>query len=322
MKSLTIVYITSRHHPQGHWFLDSLETQLSPGDDVRVIVVDALLSKMPQAEADRYVQVLRPDPPVRDRVGLSFDKLKITAPKPTVWQGKHRVTKEDWWAASNARNTGIALCQTEWLAFLDDRCVLQPGWLDGVRGAMEGNYVVAGAYEKRTGMTVESGIIRNGGIVTGTDSRLEYCRKFYDPESAPHQMPGEWTFGCNLALPLEWALAVNGFEEEHCDGIGSEDSIFGLMLANNGFPMRYDPSMVMIEDRTPSASLPIMRREDKGVSPNDKSHALIDKLRGLKRTLNRFEIRELRNSVLNGGPWPAPTGSTTDWYDGQPLCEF
>ena len=79
-------------------------------------------------------------------------------------------------------------------------------------------------------------------------------------------------FGCTFALPLEWALQMNGFEEG-CDGLSMEDVIFGLMLKNNGFRIDYDPQMRMIEDRTEgeiSAGHGVGRRfearQDKGVS--------------------------------------------------------
>ena len=44
---------------------------------------------------------------------------------------------------------------------------------------------------------------------------------------------GGWLFGCTMALPLAWALEVNGFEEG-CDSLTGEDYIFGLMLDNSG----------------------------------------------------------------------------------------
>jgi glycosyltransferase involved in cell wall biosynthesis len=54
-------------------------------------------------------------------------------PKPTIWQGQHRVTKVNWWATSNARNTGIVLADHDYIVFCDDRSRLGPRWIDAVR---------------------------------------------------------------------------------------------------------------------------------------------------------------------------------------------
>lgn len=291
MKSLTIAYITSRDEPMLDWFVNSLERQSGFRREIDVIVVQSK-STAPLRFWHRHVDV-----------------------KPTVWQGKFQVPKDSWWGAANARNTAICLCRTKWLACVDDRCVLMPGWIEAIKRAMEGDYAVCGAYEKRTGVTVDNGVIMNAGIVIGEDTREKHTgAQFIDA-------PGEWMFGCNFALPLEWALAVNGFDE-NCDSLGMEDCIFGLMLANNGFKIKYDPAMKIIEDRTPEHCGPVMKRTDKGVSPNDKSHALLHKLRGLKSATHPINLREIRRIVLAANPFPNPWGPEVDWYDGQPVKDF
>ena len=132
---------------------------------------------------------------------------------------------------------------------------------------------------------------------------------------------GQWFFGCTSAAPLEWALAINGYEER-MDGLSFEDVIFGLMLTNAGYPLRYDPRMKIIEDRTPAELGTPPRRTDKGISPNDKSHAALQQFGSLKRAGHQWDLRAVRAKVLAGEPFPIPTGPTTDWYDGQPLAEF
>lgn len=286
-----------------YWLFDSLRLQIKPDDRIQIVVVD---SKKAFDEE-------------RDFTHLWIGSVHVP-PRPNVWQGKHRVTSKEWWAASCGRNTGICLAQHDWLAFLDDRCVLLPGWLDAIREAQAGNYAVFGAYEKRTSVTVEAGVIRNAGIVIGEDPREKYVRKFWHTPP-PHKCPGEWSFGCNIACPLEWALAVNGFCET-CDGAGFEDPFFGLFLANSGHETRYDLRMKMIEDRTPSELGNPITKTDKGCTPLDKSHKIKERLEKRKTALHDIDLRQIRSDVMRGLPFPIPTGPTHDWFDGQPLSEM
>lgn len=241
-------------------------------------------------------------------------------PKPTVWSGPYRLTKEDWWSKSNSLNTGLCLVQTEWVAFLDDRSVLMPGWLNSIADAMRGNYAVFGTYEKRKNMQVVQGAIIHPGEVTGIDHRVEHAQRFWGAVPV-HACGGEWAFGCNIALPTEWALQVNGFDET-CDGISCEDCMFGLMLQNNGFDLRFDSRMKMIEDRTPELMGKTPRREDKGVSPNDKSHALLAMLKTRKEAKHTIHLRTIIADLKDGKPWPAPWGPTHDFFDNQPISEL
>lgn len=301
MKSLTVAYITSRPEPEPRWFGESLLNMATGPIDV--IAVDKNL--LFEARTQQWKNL----------------RVRHVPPKPTVWQGPHRLTKADWWAASNARNTALCLCDTEWIAFVDDRSVLVGGWMEALEAAMAGNYAVCGPYQKRHSMTVEGGIIKHGGIITGEDNRVEYVKKYWSALENPYPCPGSWWYGCSTALPLEWALQVNGYDET-CDGLSGEDYVFGTMLQNNGYPIRFDVRMGIIEDRTPAKLGPVMKREDKGVSPNDKSHALLDMLKDLKRARHPWDLRQIRAHLRTGLGWPRPTWPTKDWYDGQPLSEL
>lgn len=302
---LTVAYVTARQEPNFQWFFDSLANQLGPHDKVKVIIVDLLADKRNQEAYEKH--------------GL---EVRWVEPKPTVWQGKHRITKQDWWAMSNARNTAFCLCETEWIACLDDRCVLLPSWLDAVKLAIAGNYIVVGSYEKRSNMLVERGFIKGFEKLIGTDKRLETSPKLM--RNCPHS----WFFGCTFALPLEVALKINGFEEG-CDGMSMEDVIFGLNLRNAGYHITFDPNLRMIEDRTEGEISSghsmggVMRRTDKGKSPDDKTHAALKRFGVLKRTEFTADLVGLRDYYRAKKAWPPlPISERTDWYDGQPISDF
>ncbi len=291
IKSLTIVFVTARHEPKIEWFFDSLNRETG-GDysNTNIIVVNSYYPS-----------------DIRSKIG----NLIITRPKPTIWQGEHRITKEDWWAKCNAMNTGIALCDTEWIAFVDDRCVLAHGWLHAIQDSMIGNYAVCGSYEKRAGMKVENGEIVDEGELLGIDVRRQ--RGF------PH-LTADW-YGGSCALPLEWCLRVNGYPEKYCDGLGFEDIAFGILLRNNHLEMRYDSRMRIIEDRTPTEIDGALKRASKP-SPTDNKHdakdyRILSIMGASTASGNSFDIGQLRERVLRGEPFPPPTADHYDWFDGE-----
>lgn len=308
--TLTCAYITSRLDCHIEWFFDSLRRQLKAGDKISVIVVDFYAELAGRKETFRTLAKELP--------------LVHVEPKPTIWQGKHRITSEDWWAMSNATNTAFCLCRDRWIACLDDRSVLLPGWLLAVRRAIRAGYGVCGSYEKVHNLIVENGEVKNyteprdtTGNPTGKDSRLPNL--LHTQLNDALVCPGEWFFGCSFALPMEWIFAVNGTDET-CDGISMQDCIFGLQLKNNGFPLCFDPRMKIIEDRTPDQLGRVMRREDKGVSPNDKSHAMLAMLRDEKRTRHDWDLKSISLKLLEGEPWPIPEAKKyVDWYDGEEI---
>lgn len=300
MLPLTIVYTTARHEPKFEWFFESLFSQCRDTDRPNVIVVDTL------ANARAGFMVENGSLPDLSR---TYFTTKHVLPKPTIWQGKHRITKEDWWAKSNALNTGIILCKTEWIAFVDDRSVLCDGWLRRVEAAMNGNYAVCGSYEKRANLQVENGEVV-GGEILGVDTRTPGLRDF------------DSYYGGSGALPLEWCLAVNGFSENMCDGLGSEDSQFGTTLLNSGYPVKYDSDMRIIEDRTPGQIDGALKRADKNshLGQRAKSWDIVRAFRHAATSGNSFDIRNLRDRVLlNGESLDSikPSASHFDWYDGQ-----
>jgi hypothetical protein len=296
--NITIAFVTCRREPEIGWFLDSLQNQCQTDQIAHLIIVDA---------AGAIEKVL----PTKYSC---FIKTTFTEPKPTVWQGRHRITKEDWWAMSNARNTALCLCDTSYIVWVDDRCVLGPRWLEGVREAANAEYAVCGTYEKHHNMRVENGNIIDPGRLDGKDARalngIALCH---------HQF-----WGGTYGIPVEWALKVNGWEEM-CDSLGAEDYIMGMMLCNAGCVNKFDPRLMLIQDRTPDKSL-VPRKTSKerfSHDTEDKGHKAIERFGAGSKSQHPWDIRAIRDSVLAGNAFPSvETYPQTDWFDGQPIKDM
>lgn len=293
--TISIVYITGRNRPMLDWALDGLELQAQPDDRIELIVVDALGRRAQDL-------TIRPTPGEMDYIDQRI-RLIVIPPKPTVWQGPSRVTACDWWAASNARNTGLVSAHADHIVFMDDRCKLGPKFLETARENARSSSprVLAGAYSKR-----------QDGRVT-----MDHRRELHPAGKA--NCGGGWLFGCAVSIPTDWALEVNGYEEG-CDGMSMEDVIFGLMLEHAGYPIDYSVTLEVEQERSAEASKPGYRRTDKGTSPLDKSHEALERFGKRKRTEFTPDLRELKLATV----WPVPPldPPARDWFDGQLISEM
>ena len=283
---LTIAITTCRSDPRVDWILDDLESQIALGDEIELIVID-FYGRSP---AELGI-VARP----------WLVNVTATQPKPTIWQGPHRVTSEDWWAAANARNTAIVLCRTEYIAMIDDRGRLGPAWLDVVKaGVIARSSVLAGVYDRHD---------TNGRV------RLDSRRRTAPRGKA--DCGGSWLYGANIALPLAWALDVNGFEEG-ADGLSGEDYVFGFMLENSGRRIDFSTRMLISQHRS-SEHLGTFVRADKSGAPYGKLLVARERWRRSKRTEFTPDLIELRARIARGEPWPIPDphGDHRDWYTGK-----
>lgn len=256
--------------------------------------------------------------------------VKRVSPKPNVWNGPHRLTKQDWFAAANQRNTALCLAPDGWIAYVDDLSVLLPGWLSRVRKAMAENYIVCGSYKKVKELVVENGEVKSfKEYPAGVDNRLKHVN-----DVVP--CGGNWMYGCSLAAPVDALLDINGFGEI-CDGLGFEDCCTGIVMKNAGYEMRYDPQMMTYESEELHHVEPPFRKEDwhfedgkpvvGGNGGTDKSHSALN----IARQSTRFEydvgggfkdLRELRAHVLAGGEFPIRKTPEHCWYTKIPLKDL
>lgn len=304
---LTIAYITARKDSKVEWFLDSLENQLDSDIlKLRVIIVDFFADSSDYFHCKR-LHVLR------------------TPPKPCVWQGPNRLTKENWFCAANSRNTSLCLAPEGYIAYVDDLSVLMPGWLTNVRQSMDWNGITLGAYRKVKNMVVKNGLVESFDKTWsgGRDSRWS----FGSPNgSVPCN--GDMLFGCSLVAPVEALLTVGGWPEM-CNGLGFEDVIMGQVLENAGFQFRYNRNMLTFESEEHHGIEPSLRRDSFEKHPHDttdKAHAVLNMAKGGMTSFgdNYYEggIRKLRNEVLSGNPFPVTRIPEHCWHTKKHLSEL
>lgn len=301
--------MTCRKDPKFQWFEFSLSRQVGV-HHVQLVVVDFWKNERPIAvKANTY------------------ERVDWVEPKPNVWNGKHRLTKTNYFAAASARNTAIACARHDYIVFVDDLSVLMPGWLDRVLVAQREGYVVCGSYKKVKNLLVKDGLaVSWDDFPPGVDSRWHQGS---DTEVVP--AGGSWLFGCSFGAPMEALLQINGLDElADTMGMGGEDYLCGIMLEKNGWKLKYDRRMFTLESEDHHHIEPPFKRVIKHKAPNSKfaevdaSHAILNMVKNGGRHVapNFFNLRELRQRVLAGEPFPVSQIPEHDYFDGQAVREM
>ncbi len=321
---LTIAYITARREPMIEWFFRSLERE-TRGDysDIKVVVID--YHRRTHANISTRVPPGTKVPP----------NLIHESPKPTVWQGAHRLCLKEYFAAANARNTAICYSDAGYVAFVDDLSILAEGWLKAVREAMKYGYVACGAYRKVLKLDLSpNGEVSFENYPEGWDHRWQHG----DPKKAV-KCHSNWLFGCSVAAPVNAFLKINGWPElADSSGIGMEDCLTGMALEASGHELRYDRRMLTYEsEERHHINNGQFLRVDMGVGrkveiqpgvshPDEAGHRLLNMLRGKTRFDNDFgpfpDLAALRLHVLAGGQFPIVNRPTHHFYDNIPLSEL
>jgi hypothetical protein len=318
-RDLTLAYVTFRPNPKLEWWLDSLQWQ---ADEIgawplikRIVIVTP--HKLDGDLVSRLI--LSPE--------FHFKDVAITWPCPGVWQGPHRLTKADYFDVANARNTAIALAPTSHIVFSDDLSVLMPGWLQQVVDALNSDElsrkIVCGAYRKVNKLNVVDGKVASfEDHPPGIDHRTLLVRG-----SEPQPCRGQWAFGCSLMAPIEALLSVNGYDQDTAS-LGYEDVVLGQMLEKRGHEFVFAPRMMTYESEElhHDASNSRYIRWDPGVSPNDKSHAMLNLVaNGRTYAPNYYGesgLRGLREHVLRGGEFPIIRNPQHEWFTGTALKDL
>ena len=317
---ITLVYISNRREPRIRWFLESLKSPPQTADfgqPYKLVFVDFYRNE----RAPEFLQL------------LSDHQVKHVDPMPNVWCGPFRLAQADFFAAAAFRNTGLCYAEDGYIGWIDDLSVLLPTWVEAARDSMAIGYVALGSYRKVRELVVKDGRIqsfvaptakrtlpdgREEEFCIGDDTRLRQVTQDVTP------CDGGWLYGCSLFGPVESFLKVNGWPE-WCDSMGHEDCVLGKTLRNAGVDLRYCRKMQTLESEEDHWQEGNFKKYDKGPpgTNQDKSHKAIAMGERCTYYYTQQNIRELRQKILSGQPFPT-TGllPTHDWFDSQPVSEF
>jgi len=296
---LTVAYITSRKNPCDKWFLRSFGTQLlaQGKPDCCLVFVDFHGNKTSISNGTKW-------------------PIICVKPKPTPWQGEHRLADHNAFAASNARNTALCLAPDGYIVFVDDVSVLCPGWLIAVQDAMNNRRIVCGAYRKVNELTVD----KNGTITHFKDFPAGHDSRWQDGRKGPIPCEAQWLFGCSFAAPVETLLSVNGFDE--ClDGLSFEDVCLGLRLEKAGHQLWYDQRMLTFEsEEAHHGEGEKFKRHNRPIEGHkDCAWEMLDWIKNNPpQSRGTPDLRKIRADIFKGKPFPMHSGFFI-WPDGKNL---
>ena len=302
----TIAYMTARRDPKIEWFLQSLARQCSDVTQ-KIIIVDFYADEPGRRE--RFA-----------KLNTGGFQIRHTVPMPSVWQGKHKLTKLEFFDAAVSRNTAICLCEDDRIAFVDDLSVLGADWYRSVVAASERSGYTFGSYQKVLKLRVKEGLIEGfADHPHGHDVRRSQVKSL--TKTVPCNPA--WLFGCSLVAPIESVLQAGGWPSNLCGSLGYEDGCFASVVRNRREACHFDPLMFTYESEE-DHHVPgdrFYRIDPCKCSPctvprQDKSHEMLKAVETATTIDNGYDIRALRQHVLGGGSFPIPTAPTHEWFTG------
>ena len=312
---VTIAYFTCRREPKIEWFFRSLNRELK-GDWslVNILIIDYWHQYEPEARYAEFKKHWDIYP------GCNVEHI---SPKPCPLQGKYKVTQNEYFAASNARNTAFLKCKTEYIVCIDDLTVIKEGWFNVVKWASSNNYVIYGSYAK-----VKDLICHEDGSYTFTDFPPGLDSRYKNPHlknDFATRVAGSWLFGCSFGLPLKLALEADGFDET-CDGQGAEDYDFGIRLGRLTIDIYYSKAMFTYEDEDLHFAPGNVKfvRESKKLTEDTKMTKYIGLMSDhamLQHVLHSDHLPFTPNN-LKTYIYSSSFKDLTDWRDGSNLCDM
>ena len=326
----SILTCTARSNPQWRWMADSIARQ-TPAllSDVEWVVVDAKLWDDPASRRQELAAAARP------LLALGAGLVHIQ-PKPCAWQGPNRLTRGQFFALSNARNTGLVVARGERIIALDDCSVVADDWLAGHLRYPPTALVAGSFFTYRTAKVVDGVVVEGDPGPYGLDSRVAI-----EPE--PCRTNAGWLYGLSCSYPLEAALRVNGADEKYDSQAGGEDCDQAIRMERAGYAAYWDPRIrifQILESHEPvfetsawNMNQPVRRTPKELVVRRDQASHFANEVLAERLVLddidrylplgNPFDLREMRaHYKATGQMLPHPFESDVDWRDGQPLAEM
>ncbi len=160
-----------------------------------------------------------------------------------------------------ARNRALDEAKTEWLAFLDDDVVVDPGWIDGLAHALrlhpDSTVVTGQVLPFRLDTEAQVLFERHGGFRKGFE------RRRYGPimPGSAHYPAGAGYFGtgANMVVRVDSARALGGFDEALDTGSalpgGGDLDLFYRVIRSGGVIVYEPRCLVFHEHRREMAAL-------------------------------------------------------------------
>ncbi|GAA3927432.1 glycosyltransferase [Microbacterium soli] len=145
---------------------------------------------------------------------------------------------------------GARMAQSEYLVFLNNDTIVQPGWLGPLIGALKGAVAAQPVLTFADGTVQAAGTVFSGGL-----SMPAHVLAGYHPADLPERI-GEYDFsaltGACLAVRREHYVEVGGFDAEYVNGMEDIDLSLKLKSAAAG-PLRVvtESRVRHLESRTP-----------------------------------------------------------------------
>lgn len=234
---LSIVTITARKDPRFQDMADAIARSLRKHPcELEWVVVDYW------AWFDK-----RRNETIRRAVGERFEHQHLP-PKPNPWQGPNRITRQDYPAPNNARNTAYIVATGTHIVGLDDCTIPVEDWLYYHQRFATYNKGLCGSYASVKDVKVEKGqLLFADEPIDYTDMRNQLHKE------GPQVCEGRWMYGYNFSVPLNNLVKINGFDELFDGELGCEDIDVGIRLERAGLTFHYIPECLVYQVMTTHA---------------------------------------------------------------------
>ncbi len=183
---------------------------------------------------------------------------------------------------SRARNIAMGEAQTDWIAFVDDDCLVEPGF----------GHALLAAIETRPDVDWVSGHV-DGGPAAASSSDVPLVTTFRVERerlrSGRWTLPGSIGFGVFFAVRRELAQRLGGWDERLGPGVpefpAADDMDFAYRLLRAGGVALVTPRVRAVHEqwRTPQQVVTLQR--------------------GYLRAWSGFAIKHMRSGDVAGGVW-------------------